>query len=88
MVNDVSKEKIIHKFQKLQERNFMTVATVAHVFGSVGTGAVTTFNFVNGLYDLEGSLVVTPGYAVSVYTSTAANTAGFLGAIQWEEIPI
>jgi signal transduction histidine kinase len=30
MVNDVSKEKIIKKFQKLQERNFMTVATVAH----------------------------------------------------------
>jgi len=30
MVNDVSKEKIIQKFQKLQERNFMTVTTVAH----------------------------------------------------------
>jgi hypothetical protein len=65
-----------------------TAATVAQVIGSVGTGAVTTFNLVNGVVDLEGGLVVPPGYAVSIYTSTAANTAGFVGSIQWEEVPV
>jgi hypothetical protein len=67
---------------------FSVAATVAHVLGSVGTGAITTFNFVNGVYDLEGSLVITPGYFVEIYTSTAAGASGFLGSLQWEEVPV
>lgn len=65
-----------------------TAATVAHVLGTVGTGAITTFNLVPGVIDLEGGLIITPGYFVEIYTSTAANTAGFLGSIQWEEVPV
>lgn len=67
---------------------YSTAATVAHVLGTVGTGAVTTFNFLNNVIDMEGSVIVPPGYFVEIYTSTAANTAGFLGSIQWEEIPV
>ena len=67
---------------------YSVAATVAHILGTVGTGALTTFGQIPTLLDLEGSVVIPPGYAVSVYTSTAANTAGFLGAIQWEEIPV
>jgi hypothetical protein len=35
--------------------------------------------------DLDGSLIVTPGYYVAVY-SAAANTAAFLCSFQWIEI--
>ena len=68
---------------------YSVAATVAHIFGTVGTtAAITGINFDNGVIDLEGSLVITPGYFVSVYTSTASGASGYLGSIQWEEIPV
>ena len=65
-----------------------TVALPNYILGTVGTGALTTFGNVTSLYDLEGSIIIPPGFAVSIYTSTAANTAGFWGQFQWEEVPI
>lgn len=35
--------------------------------------------------DLDGSLIITPGYYVAIY-SAAANTAAFLFSFMWEEI--
>jgi hypothetical protein len=67
---------------------YSTAALPAHILGVVGTGAVTVFSTITSLYDLEGGLIIPPGYAVSIYTSTAANTAGFWGSFQWEEVPI
>jgi hypothetical protein len=68
---------------------YSTTATIAHIFGTVGTTAsITGINFVNNLIDLEGGLVIPPGYAVSMYTSTASGAAGFLGTFQWEEVPV
>ena len=67
---------------------FSTAATIAHVLGTVGTGALTTFGNLPGVIDLEGGLIITPGYFVEIYTSTAANTGGFLGSITWEEVPV
>jgi len=67
---------------------YSVTALPAHILGTVGTGAITTYGQIQGMYDLEGGLVIPPGYAVSLYTSTAANTAGFWGSFQWEEIPL
>jgi len=67
---------------------YSTAALPAHILGTVGTGAITVFGQIQGMYDLEGSLVIPPGYAASIYTSTASNTAGFWGSFQWEEVPI
>jgi len=67
---------------------YSTAALPAHILGVVGTGAITVFSTITSLYDLEGSLIIPPGYAASIYTSTAANTAGFWGSFQWEEVPI
>ena len=67
---------------------YSTAALPAHILGTVGTGAITVFGQIQGMYDLEGGLVIPPGYAASIYTSTAANTAGFWGSFQWEEVPV
>jgi hypothetical protein len=67
---------------------FSTAATTAHILGTVGTGALTTFSMLPSLFDLEGGVVIPPGYFVEVYTSTASGAAGFLGSFQWEEVPV
>ena len=68
---------------------YSTAATLAQIFGTVGTTAsITGINLAPSLFDLEGSLVIPPGYAVSMYTSTASGASGFQGTFQWEEVPI
>jgi len=56
------------------------------VFGQVGTGATTVplVAQINEI-DLDGSLIVPPGYYVAVY-SFAANTACALFSLMWEEV--
>ena len=51
-----------------------TVATTAQAVGNVTD------------IDLDGSLIVTPGNFVAVY-SFAACTASFIGSFMWEEVP-
>jgi hypothetical protein len=68
---------------------YSTTATLAHIFGTVGTtAAITGINLAPGFFDLEGSLIIPPGYAVSMYTSAQPGAAGFQGTFQWEEIPL
>ena len=38
----------------------------------------------NNWVDLEGSLIITPGYHVSVF-HTKGNTSGFIHSFLWEE---
>lgn len=67
-----------------------TVATpvLRQIAGSVGTGAT---NLVNGTgpfcIDIDGSIVLTPGYYAASYT-TAATTAALQFYFMWEEIPV
>ena len=63
-------------------------AIITHVFGSVGTGAVTVANITQGFFDLKGQVILPPGAWCGIYTSQVANTAGFLGSISWMELPI
>jgi hypothetical protein len=67
---------------------YSATALPAHILGTVGTGAVTVYGQLQGLVDLEGGLIIPPGYAASIYTSTAGNTAGFWGSFIWEEVPL
>lgn len=65
------------------------VQTIRKIMGTVGTGALTTFGAVLAIEeDFEGSVILPPGAFCTIYTSTAANTAGFLGSYHWEEVPI
>jgi len=58
------------------------------VFGQAGTGALTVplVAQVNEI-DLDGSLIVPPGYYVAAY-SFAANTAAFIFSFLWEEVDV
>ena len=63
---------------------FTEAPVLDQVFGSFHTGAVTT-GLQDGMYfDLEGSIIVTPGYHVSPYAS-AINDATFMFSWLWEE---
>ncbi len=56
------------------------------VFGVAWTEATTAGTIgPKGWIDLDGSLIVTPGSYVAVY-SAAANTAAFLCSFLWEEV--
>jgi hypothetical protein len=62
---------------------------IERVLGTIDTGAITVDRSAAVTnVPLEGSIVLPPGAWVAVYTSTAANTAGFLGSIQWMEVPV
>lgn len=63
-------------------------AVITHVLGFVGTVAAASTGQDAGIFDLEGGIIVPPGCFAAIYTSTVANTAGFLGSISWEEIPV
>ena len=67
---------------------FATAPVLTHVFGALLTGAATTTPFTNGLFDLEGSIILPPGGACGVYTSTISGAASFAGSFQWEEVPV
>lgn len=53
------------------------------------TGAITTVPSMNsiGRY-FDGTLILSPGAAISFQTSTASGTNGFFGEFVWEEIAI
>lgn len=66
-----------------------TIATpvLERLVGSVGSLATTGYGLQNAAYiDLEGSLIVPPGFYAASFTSIA-NT-GLLFGFQWEEVPI
>ena len=63
---------------------FTETPVLEQVFTSFHTGAATT-GLQDGLYvDLDGSLIVTPGYHVSVYASSI-NIGAFQFSWLWEE---
>jgi hypothetical protein len=63
---------------------FTEAPVLEQLFGAFHTGAVTT-GLVDGMYfDLDGSIIVTPGYHVSPYAS-AVNDATFQFSWLWEE---
>ena len=63
---------------------FTEAPVLEELFGSFHTGAVTT-GLQDGMHiDLEGSIIVTPGYHVSPYAS-AINNATFQFSWLWEE---
>jgi len=60
------------------EQVFCTAWTEATTAGTLGNPNVV---------DLDGSLIITPGYYVAFY-STAANSAAFLCSFMWEEVDV
>lgn len=66
-----------------------TAPVLSMVFGKVDTAAITTSSSQsNGFVDLKGAIVLPPGAYAGIFTSSVANTAGFLGSISWVEVPI
>jgi hypothetical protein len=67
-----------------------TIATpvLEQVFGSVGSLATTGYGLTPALnVDLEGSLIVPPGFYVASFTSIVTTSALIFG-FMWEEVPI
>lgn len=55
--------------------------------GEVGSVATTGYGLEGGIYrDLDGSLIVTPGYFVASYT-TGVTTSALGFEFSWEEVP-
>lgn len=58
------------------------------VFGSIGSLATTGYGTQQGIYvDLDGSLIVPPGYFVASYT-TVVTTSALIFKFGWEEVPV
>lgn len=67
-----------------------TIATpvLDYPLGSIGSVATTGYGLAQGLlFDMEGALVVPPGFFAASYTSAATTTALIFG-FQWEEVPV
>lgn len=67
-----------------------TIATpvLERLVGSVGSLATTGYGLMPAAYiDLEGSLIVPPGFFAASYTTVVTTTALLFG-FQWEEVPI
>jgi len=62
--------------------------TLDTLLGYIGTGAVTVDQSVQGLFDMEGSILIPANGFVAIYTSAASVAASLLLSIQWEEVPI
>jgi len=63
-------------------------AAVIRVFGTIGSVATTAYGMQTGIWvDINGAIIVPPGYAVASYT-TAATTSALQFTFVWEEIPI
>jgi len=57
-------------------------------FGSSMEGAINTVPSLNGnIYDLKGSIIIPPGYALLTYTF-AIQTNSVLFHFVWEEVPV
>lgn len=67
----------------------LTGTPVLHeVYGQMNKGAdSTTVGGPATLIDLDGSLIIPPGYYVAAY-SFAANTAAMIFSFMWEEVPV
>jgi hypothetical protein len=67
-----------------------TIATpvLERVYGSIGSVATTGYGLMNGLVaEVDGDLIIPPGYYAASYTSAATTTALIFGFV-WDEIPI
>jgi len=70
--------------------NGATIGTpiLIRVFGSSMEGAITTVPSLGGnIYDLKGSIVIPPGYALLTYTF-AIQTTSVQFHFVWEEVPV
>jgi hypothetical protein len=53
------------------------------------TGAITTStSAADGLFELEGSIILPPGAYAAIYTSTASGAASMSASFSWEEAAI
>jgi hypothetical protein len=62
--------------------------TLDTVLGVIDTGAVTVATSGQGLFDLQGSIVIPPGGFVALYTNVASVAASLFASMQWEEVPV
>ena len=68
-----------------------TPANAANIFFpllSVDTGALTTELTDGGVFELDGAIVVPPGYFVSPSSSATLTTAVTNIGLMWEEVPV
>ena len=66
-----------------------TIATpvLEEIYSTHGTIATTGQGGSINIVELDGSLIIPPGYFVASYTS-AATTAAFIFSLKWTEVPI
>lgn len=58
------------------------------VVGNLGSVATTGYGLSSAIsFDMEGSIIVPPGFYAASYT-TAATTTALIFGFQWEEIPV
>jgi hypothetical protein len=58
------------------------------ILGAGDTGAITTSPFgESAMYDVEGSIILTPGAYCKLYTSAASGASGTFASIEWYEVP-
>lgn len=70
--------------------NGATIATpvLMDVYGAIGSVATTAYGVVGGQFvQLDGSIVVPPGYSILTYTTAACTTAHIFSFV-WEEVPV
>lgn len=66
-----------------------TIATpvLEEIYSTHGTIATTGQGGAPNVIEIDGSLIIPPGYGVASYTS-AATTAAFIFSLTWTEVPI
>lgn len=62
--------------------------TVDTILGALDTGAITTTAAMQGLYDLEGSIILPPGGYAVLYTSAVLLASAHIASWTWEEVPV
>lgn len=66
-----------------------TAPTLNTILGAGTTAAITTApTGFGGLWDLDGSIILTPGAYAAIYTSTASGAASGAFSFTWEEVPV
>jgi len=63
-----------------------TAPTLRQLLGGVNAAAETAQEVPVPLFDLEGSIILTPGSYLCAYTSTASGASGMLFSIGWTEV--
>ncbi len=67
-----------------------TISTpvLEQVFGSIGSVATTAYGLTPGVVvDLEGSLILPPGFFAAAYT-TVVTTSALIFSFEWTEVPV